>query len=246
MGLKLAGNRLCLKGGFLNRTNYIAAMRTASVEFSDSWYARRPMALADWTRTNAGEASNTAAIEFPTPTADAAALPTHVGFYTAMTSGTLLATQPFTGSPGRPARLASFGFDAGALELYLISGAVTGRGLRRTYESGLVSGTTYVGIFERQPSQNNPGPIDTREAIAEAAWVENPAAQHFVRNSANIEFGIQTNDAPRPGWVGLFDAVVAGNLLWEDQIDVLPEDPDPNANISILANALSVGFTIDT
>lgn len=245
MGLKLAGARLLHKGGLLNRTNYIAVMSSATAEFADSWYRRRAMALAAWTRTNAGLASNTEALEFPTPMANAALAPSHFGIYSAATAGTLYATQALTGSPLAPAQNASFGFDAGDLELALATGAVTGRGLRRAFESGIVSGTTYVGLFERQPSGNNPGAIDDRVGVAEAGWVENSAAMNNVRNSAAVEFGIQATNEPRPLWVGLFDAATAGNLLWEDQFDATPADPEAQARLTIPANTMSIGFTID-
>ena len=246
MGMKLAGARLLLKGGLLNRTLYVAAHRAEATEFSDTWYARKAIALAAWTRTNAGLAENTAALNFDTPTADAAAAPTHWALYSALTAGTLYATQALTGSPAAPALGAEFGFDAGTLELAHSAGAVTARGLRRGYESGLVSGTTYMGIFQRQPSGNNPGAIDSREGVAAAGWVENTAARHTVRNSAAIAYGVQATDVAQPMWLGLFDASTGGNLLWEDQLDVTPPDPALGATLTIPANAVSIGFVIDT
>ena len=245
MGWKVPGVRLLLKGGALNRTNWISARRAEAVEFNDAWYRRQSMVLANWRRTNAGLAENIAALNFPTPTANAGAAPTHWGMHTAQNAGELLATHAFTGSPLAPALNASFGFDAGMLEIGPASGAVTGLGLKRAYETGLVSGTTYMGLFERQPSQANPGPIDAREPVAAAGWIENVAAQHTVRNQAAIAYGVQATDVPRPLWVGLFDMLAGGNLLWEDEIDMRPADPLAQANLTIPALAVSIGFTVD-
>ena len=245
MGLKVAGARLLLKGGLLNRTNYIGVLTAAGVEFSDSWYARESIALADWTRTNAGLAENTDALNFTTPTANAASAPGMWGMYNALTAGSVLATQDLSGSPSAPALGASFGFDAGDLELAHSAGAVTARGLRKAYESGLVSGTTYLGIFENQPSGGSPGAIDDRVAVAAATWVENSSAQNNVRNNSILNYGVQATDVAQPMWLGLYDASTGGNLLWEDQLDTTPEDPDVGATLSIAANAVSIGFTID-
>ena len=250
MGLKAAGANLLLKGGFLNRTNYIGVLaaavgQAAPKEFTDTWYARFSMALADWTRSNAGLAENTAAANFASPTANAAAAPAEMGIWTAKTAGTLLLTQAYTGTPAIPATGASFGWDAGMLELTLGAGAVTGRGLRRAYESGLVSGNTYLGLFQRDPSKADPGSIDDRVAIAAAGWTATPATPGEVENNAVISFGVQNPDPPRPVWVGLYDALTGGNLLWYDQLDVAALDPALGATISVLAKQIGIGFRVD-
>lgn len=245
MGLKLAGARLLRKGGLLNRTNYIAAMRSATIEFADTWYGREAIVLADWSRTNAGLAENTAALDFERPTANADFAPSHWAMYTAETGGTLLAVQALDGTPAAPALGASFGFDAGRLEIMVSAGAVTGLGMKKAYESGIVQDTTYLAITQRQPSGGNPGQIDTREAIASATWVEDAAMQHTVRNSAAVDFGIQLTDVAQPMWVGLYTLGAGGDLLWEDQIDVTPDDPDAGASISVPVNRLRLGFVVD-
>ena len=246
MGLKLAGARLFMKGGLLNRSIYIGAMSSATAEFTDTWHQRQRLQLSNWTRTNAGLAENTAALNFPSPTANALLAPRFWGGWTASSSGTLLVTNALSGTPAAPALGANFGFDAGQLELAHSTGAITARGMRRGYESGLVSGTTYLGLFERQPSQSSPGPIDDRVGISAAGWVENPGARNYVRNSATVDFGIQVTDVPVTPWLGLFDASTGGNLLWEDQFDTTPADPQVGARLSIPANMVGVGITIDT
>ena len=252
-------------------------------------------------------------MDFASPSADAAAAPTHWALYSHSASSqagdTLYATQRLAGNPGAPALGASFGFDAGALELAIAApisvaaagdipgspaegdylqftaivnlpagfvdadgatavaasavgewfvrtaanwrklahagGAVTPLGVKRAFETGLVGGTTYMGVFAGQPSGADPGPIDDRAAIAAATWAENPAARQFVRNSAAIDYGVQASDVARPMWLGLFDSAKGGNLLWQDRLDVAPPDPNLGATLSIPMNAVGIGFAID-
>ena len=124
-------------------------------------------------------------------------------------------------------------------------GATTPLGVKRAFETGLVSGTTHMGIFAGQPSGANPGPIDDRAAIAAATWVENPAARQFVHNNSVIDYGVQASDVARPMWLGLFDSAKGGNLLWQDRLDVTPPDPNLGATLSIPMNAVGIGFAID-
>lgn len=252
MGLKTAGAKLLLKGGLLNRTLYVAAMRSATLEFAAAaengyaTYARQAIALAGWTRTNAGLAENAAKIEFPQPTADSTAAPTHWGLWSAagVGAGTLYDTHELTGSPAAPASGVTFGFDAGQLELIVKAGAVTARGMRRAFETGLVSGTTYLALHAARPSGGG-SQIDTREAVAAAGWEEVSGAGHQVQNASAISFGVQATDVAQPLWTGLWSAATAGQLLWEDEIDVAPEDPEAGANIVVPAESVKIGFTVD-
>ena len=252
MGLKVAGAKLMLKGGLLNRTLRVAAMRSATQEFARAAangypnYARASIALAAWTRTDAGLAENTAALEFPEPTADSTATPTHWALYSAATGGTLYAVQALAGSPEAPVLGSDFGFAPGTLELARAAGAVTGLGMKRAYESGLVSGTTHVGLFANQPSGATPTAIGDRVGVAAAGWAEDSDAANQVRNAAEIGFGQQSVDQPRPVWAGLFDASTGGNLLWEDQLDSMAADPGLGATITIAAEAMAIGFAVDS
>ena len=251
MGLKTAGAALLLRGGLLNRNLYIAAMRSATQELSSAaqngytTYARVQIALAGWTRANAGTAENAAAADFPQPTAAATAGCTHFALYSARTGGTLYLTQALDTAQLSGSIVRNFGFDAGDLDLGTAAGAVTGRGMRRAFESGLLSATVYAELFQRQPSAANPGSIDDRVAVAANRWTSPSGAANTARNNRIIDFGVQATDVPRPGWVGLFDAATGGNLLWEDQFDVQPSDPSLGATLSIPVNGLTVGFEVD-
>ena len=250
MGLKVGGAQLFLKGGLLNRTLHVAAMRSATLEFAAAAqngytnYARKSIALAGWTRTNAGKASNTAALDFPQPSSVPATVPTHFGLYSAATAGTLYAVQALTGSVTAPALGGTFGFDAGELVLNLRSGAVTGRGLRKAFESGLLSGTTYIALYSQQPpSSGQSNQIDDRIQMAAADWTEDSSNRNQAKNANIINFGVQATNVARPTHVGLQDS--ARNLLWWDQFDTRPADPNIGATLSIAADAITIGFVID-
>lgn len=89
-GFTSAGIQKCIKGGLLSSTLYAAlhtAAPTSSNELSGGSYARVTVASSVWS-VSSGQAQNGSAITFPTPTATWST-PTHLGFWTASTGGTL-------------------------------------------------------------------------------------------------------------------------------------------------------------
>ena len=249
MGLKLAGARLLLKGGLLNGTRYVSVKSAEATEFTDAWYNRKSIALADWTRNNMGLAENTAALDFDTPTANAVASPSHIGLSSHLDPSNAAdveyLTSALTGSPAAPALGASFGFDAGTLELTdTANDAVTALGMKKAYESGLVSGTTYMAVLAGDPTGAGVQLL-TRQSITAANWLEDSGQMNSVRNNVALNYGVTASALSRPTYVGLYDALTSGNLLWYDALDSQALVPAAGATISIAVNAIRIGFTID-
>ena len=249
MGLKVEGAKLLLKGGLLNRTNYIAALADAATEFTNTGnYARIAIALAAWTLTNAGAAENTAAANFPSPSA-VLQDPMYMGMYDsqAVGSGNLLLTTAFAGNPEPPGIGAPFGFDAGQIDLGRTAASkVIGRGQRAAFEEGLVSGTRYFSVHSAEPGDQGGSQIDDSVLVAASLWDFTASMEQEVQNNASIAFGVQASDEARPTWTALRDGAGAGaNVLWKDELDEQALDPDVGATITILANMVTIGFTID-
>ncbi len=117
MGLKTAGEKLCFQGGLFGAAVHVAlheADPEAANELSGASYARIAVDAGDWTVGAAsGRVSNTAAIDWPAPTA-AWAKPTHVGLWDAAILGALLASGALNDVPA-PAPGANLSFAADAL-----------------------------------------------------------------------------------------------------------------------------------
>ena len=123
MGLKVEGEKKCWgTTGFFGGGVHVGlhtADPTASNELSGNAYARVEVAAAGWTiNGTSGQASNTAAISFPTPTG-AWSDPTHVGIWDAATGGNLLMTGALAADVDAPTDGATVSIAAGALTLTL-------------------------------------------------------------------------------------------------------------------------------
>lgn len=262
MGLKTNGAQLLLLGGLLNGNRGISAYRNATTEFSAAAqngyaaYARIVKALADWTiDDDTGLAENTEAWNWPSPGIGGASVAaTHYGLHSAGTGGNVLATNA-RGEAGNPAPQGSdFGFDAGELEFFLTPNTnVTGPGLAKAFKSGLLSGTTYLGVYSAAPSASNPttNRLDVSGAITGNAtnW-PTPSAQatrQYARQNRNaINFGLQTVDHPKPTHVALLSGTGASDeLLWVDALPSSVRDPRAGASLTIGAGIIQIGFQID-
>ena len=262
MGLKTQGAQLLLLGGLLNGNRGVAAYRNATTEFAAASqngyadYARAVIALAGWTiNDDSGLAENTAILNWPSPGiggADVAA--THYAIYSAGTGGNLLLTDGRE-EAGNPAPQGSdFGFDARELDLFLTPNTnVTGPGLAKAFKSGLLSGTTYLGVYSAAPSASNPttNRRDGSGAITGNAtnW-PTPSAQadnQYDRQNRNaINFGLQTVDHPKPTHVALLSGTGASDkLLWVDGLPSSVRDPRAGASLTIGAGIIQIGFQID-
>lgn len=246
MGMKVAGSRLCLKGGLLNRNVYIMARSAEDTEFpiGTGAYARILRNLASWTRAATGRATNTAAANFPTPTA-VLGDPTFVGLASAANGGNVLWTGAVTGDPSPPGIGASFGFDAGALGLSIALGAITARGSVLAFEEGIVSGSRWMTLHSNDPGTTGSNQQGAAVSVAEGLWDELPTDGSKVRNNAVINFGVQTSDLPDLMWAALRDAASGGNVLWRDAFDNNPDDPAAGDTISFPINDVVIGVNAD-
>ena len=237
MALKLAGARLLMKGGFLNRTNYVRPMSSATVVFGGAF----AMALADWTLDNDGNAENKTVKNWPSPQATLSD-PTHIQLNTAESgTGTVLLTQPITGNAEAPVSGATFGMDAGQLMIGAAATTkATGRGLREAYETGLVSGNKWLTVHSGAPGEGGANQQGNAIAFAAASWGEKSGARGVWTNTVAANFGAQPADLPDLMYVALRDAASSGNVLWSDAYDNNPDDPAAGATLSFPIGMLEI------
>ena len=243
MGVRIEGAKFAIKGGFLNRSLYIAAGTAAGTEFASTGaYARIMVALGAWTRGANGVAQNTNAQDFPTPTA-LLADPTHALIYSEASAGNLLWDEALIGDPNPPGSGAFFGFDAGAITFTLVGGNVTQAGSKAAFESGLVSGTRYLTLHSGDPGTTGADAHASAVLVAESLWTPISGEENKARNNAVVDFGIQSSDLPDLMWVALRDGAAANaNVLWKDAFDNDPADPQLGATISFPINSITLGF----
>ncbi len=260
MGLKTPGAVYALKGGLLNRALYIGVGTGDSTEYAENTggtYARIAVSgLSAWTRNDTGIAQNTAAMNFSDPSSDYSASPTDMFLWDKPFETTddsddtnnpvLLWQADLTGNPGTPVLGSRFGFNASALRLSLVGGAVTAMGSKAAFEAGLVSGTRYLSLHSADPGTDGSNRQGGFVEVADTVWTAVADETNKVQNNAVISWGVQTTDLPDLMWVALRDGNTdAAQVLWKDAFDNDPDDPRIGATISFPISMITIGFTVD-
>lgn len=116
--------------------------------------------------------SNTATIQFPTPTA-AWADPTHFGIWTASSGGSFLGGEALTTNVDAPSTGDDVEFGAGNLTVEIPDGDFTATGAGRGLD-GFLAGTLYISLHSGAPGNNGADELSgggyARVAIAAAGW----------------------------------------------------------------------------
>ena len=246
MGLKAIGADRAFINGLFNGNRWLAAFSAAMTEQAWGDYARIATALANY-QASGRNYVNSGVLNFADPTSAGVAI-THWGMYDAANAGNLLLDYELASALAAPQVGASVGFDAGAIG-WGFSGAVTEMGSRACCSAGLLSGTRYLSIHTDDPGTAGDNAVANEDPIQvmQAQWtLDTTGANRRARNNAVLSFGASTADLPVAMWVALRDGDADdANVLWKDQFDTTPDDPDLGDTLQFNVNQLAILIGID-
>ena len=118
-------------------------------------------------------ATNTAIVQFPTPSANWTT-PTHFGIFTAITSGNFLGGDQLTSVVVQPTIGANVSFAASALTVVIPNGELTNDGSNDALEDGLLGNSVYVSLHSADPAQTGANELTggayARIVVAATGW----------------------------------------------------------------------------
>ena len=249
MALKRAGSVLCFNAGLLSATRHLALRGSGGSEQSGNNYSRRALAASETAlAANSAIASNSAAVNFATPSG-AWVDPTSVALMSASSGGDVLFDMAMANNPDAPGADSVVGWASGELS-FAIGAAVAGEasaggsagtltlhGRRLCMKGGLLNGNRYFQLFS-----GNTGATAlsvTRPVVALSEWTiaNGIATLNTEKEFENFTVG---NDAT---FLGLFDALTGGNMLWLRQLSNNPI-PFPSGGVVAVGRSSSLPVRI--